>query len=74
MQDIKREMKTRARLAKGLTNALSCDVEYINSDVDNYDIICMNESIAEAKNTLQKLLDNITELEYLLYLIKKKGS
>lgn len=74
MNDIKREMKTRARLAKGLSNALTSDVEYICSDVDSYDVICMDSSIREAKDTLQKLVDNLTELEYLLYLIKREES
>lgn len=74
MNDIKREMKTRARLAKGLSNALTSDVEYICSDVDSYDVICMDASIREAKDTLQKLVDNLTELEYLLYLIKREES
>lgn len=71
MTDIRKEMKDRARLARGLANALGYDVDYIYSDVENLDLLCMNESIRETKDTLQKLMDNVTELEYLLYLAKR---
>jgi hypothetical protein len=72
MCDIKREMKVRARLTKGLANALQSDADYIYSDVYNFDILCMNESLKEAKETLQKITANIAELEYLLDLTKKE--
>ena len=71
MTDIRKEMRERARLARGLANALGYDVEYVHTDVENFDLICMNESIRETKDTLQKLIDNVTELEYLLYLTKE---
>lgn len=74
MTDIKKEMLDRARLSRGLANALGYDVEYIYSDVKTLDFICMTESIRETKETLQKLIDNVTELEYLLYLIKSDSS
>lgn len=74
MTDIKKEMLDRARLSRGLANALGYDMEYIYSDVKTLDFICMNESIREAKETLQKLIDNVTEIEYLLYLIKSGDS
>lgn len=74
MCDIKREMKQRARLARGLVNALGHDVEYVYSDVENFDLICMDESIRETKDTLEKLIDNVKELEYLLYLTRQEGS
>ena len=74
MCDIKKEMRERARLARGLANALGYDVDYIYSDVENYDLICMSESIRETKETIQKLIDNVMELEYLLYLIKKEDA
>lgn len=73
MCDIKREMKVRARLAKGLVNALQSDAEYIYSDVHNFDVLCMNESIREAKETLKRITANIAELEYLLELTKKES-
>lgn len=74
MSDVKKEMKDRARLARGLANALGYDVEYVYTDVENFDLICMTESIRETRDTLQKLVDNMKELEYLLYLVKKQES
>lgn len=74
MTDIKKEMLDRARLSRGLANALGYDVEYIYSDVKTLDFICMTESIRETKETLQRLVDNVTELEYLLYLLKSDDS
>ena len=74
MCDIKREMRQRVRLARGLANALGHDVDYIHSDVESFDLMCMDESIRETKRTLEKLVDNITELEYLLYLTRQSSS
>lgn len=73
MCDIKREMKVRARLTKGLANALQSDADYIYTDVHNFDVLCMSESLKEAKDTLQKMIANIAELEYLLELTKKES-
>lgn len=74
MQEIKMEMKKRAKLNQGLVNRLAYDAECIFTDVSNFDIICMNESIESSKNTLEKLFDSIVELEYLLYLVKDNSS
>lgn len=67
MNDIRREMQTRARLSYGLLNVLKDDVECINIDTDNNDLVSLTESIIEMKITLQKMVDNITELEYIVY-------
>ena len=72
MSDIKKEMRDRARLARGLVNALKCDVDYICTDVKAYDIVCLEESLREAKDTTQRLVDNLKEIEYLLYLMRQK--
>jgi hypothetical protein len=71
MNDVKKEMKDRARLVKGLVNALKYDVDYILTDVKNYDVICLDESLREAKDTVQRLTDNLKEIEYLLYLMRQ---
>ena len=71
MNNVKKEMKDRARLAKGLVSALKYDVDYIFSDVKNYDVICLEESLREASDTTQRLIDNLKEIEYLLYLLKQ---
>lgn len=74
MCDVKREIKERARLARVLANALGHDAEYLYSDADTYDLMCLGESIRETKETIQKMIDNVMELEYLVYLIKKEES
>jgi hypothetical protein len=74
MTTIKKEMRERAWLLRGLVNSLKYDADYIYSDVENYDVVCMGESIKDAKETIQSLVDNVTELEYLLYLLKQNGS
>ena len=74
MNDIKKEMKERARLARGLTNALGYDIDNVFMDVTEYDIFCMTESIRETQDTLHKLTENINELEHLLNIIKRDWS
>lgn len=74
MHEIKRGLKARARLLRGLANVLQVDADYIWSDSNNSEILCLNESIKEAKTTLQQITDCLTELEYLLYLMKREES
>lgn len=74
MKNIKREVKARARLLRGLVNVFQLDADYIWSDSNNYDAACLNESVQEAKITLQQITDSLTELEYLLYLIRREES
>ena len=62
------ELKIRARLARGLLNVLKDDVDVIQLDVDNYDLISLETSIHETRETLQKIADNLKELEYVIYL------
>lgn len=68
----KHKMKKRARIATGLVNILRDDVENIRSDANVFDLISLEESIRDAKTTLQMLNDHIMEIEYLLYLINSK--
>lgn len=71
MTEIKMVMKNRARLIKGLVNVLQSDAEYICSDADDFDLIALGEAIPEVKDTIQRLSDNVAELEYALYLSRK---
>ena len=71
MTEIKMVMKNRARLIKGLVNVLQSDAEYICADADDFDLISLGEAIPELKETVEKLTDNIAELEYALYLSRK---
>lgn len=71
MCDIRKNLRDRARDVRGLANALTYDADCLVKDIDNYDWICLGESIHETKVTLQQFIDHLTELEYCLYLIKR---
>jgi hypothetical protein len=72
--ELKKEMRTRAQMIRGLINLLKDDADYICSDTDDFDLIGLGESIREAKETVQTLIDHIMELEYSLYLTKNEES
>ena len=71
MCNIRKDLRDRARMMKGLANALGYDAEYVYLDIENFDLICLGESMREAAETLQKLTDNLKEIEYLVHLIQK---
>ena len=73
-RNVKTEVITRARLTRGLLNLLKDDIDVINMDADNYDLMTIGESICEAKDTIQKMIDNIMDLEYLVYTVKSDDS
>ena len=73
-QDIRTNMKKRARIACGMVNLLRDDVEYLRADANDFDILCLEESIKDTKATLQMIADHVTEIEYLLYLFNSKES
>lgn len=64
-------MQIRARLSYGLLNVLKDDIDCINIDTDNNDLVSLTESIIETKITLQKMVDDITELEHIVYLSRR---
>lgn len=65
------KMRSKARLAKGLMNILQDDIDRVVNDVDDCDIVNMKDSIQDAKGTLQCMIDNLVELEYTMYLVKR---
>lgn len=73
-QDIKLNMKKRARVAAGMVNLLQDDIDYLRADADDFDVLCLEESIKDTKATLQMLSDHITEIEYLLYLFNSNST
>ena len=73
-QEIKLNMKKRARIASGIVNLLRDDVEHIKADTNDFDLICLEESLKDIKDTLRMLTDNITEIEYMLYLVNSSDS
>lgn len=68
------ELRTRARKLKGLMNLLADDIYHLNADAEVYDLMCLVESIHDAKETLQMFTDGIVELEYALYLASQRQS
>lgn len=71
-KDIKLKMRKRARIASGIVNLLQDDVDHLRTDTNDFDLVCLAESIKDTKATLQMLIDNVTEIEYMLYLINSK--
>lgn len=72
--EIKKEMRTRAELIRGLVNVLTEDAKYICVDAKDFDLIGLGESVREIKDTVDSLRDNVKELEYALYMAKRGGS
>lgn len=73
-QELRVEMRQKARRLKGLLNLLTDDIYHMNADASDFDLLCLEESINDAKSTLQMFTDGITELEYTLYLSNQKRS
>ena len=73
-QELRVEMRQRARRLKGLLNLLTDDIYHVNADAGDFDLICLGESLNDTKNTLQMLIDSTAELEYTLYLSNQKYS
>lgn len=71
-QELRIEMRQRARRLKGLLNLLTDDIYHVNADASDYDLLCLSESLNDTKNTLQMLIDSAAELEYTLYLSNRE--
>ena len=74
VRELRIEMRQKARRLRGLLNLLTDDIYHVNTDAKDFDLLCLNESINDTKNTLQMLVDGTTELEYILYLSNKEHS
>ena len=68
---IRNEIKARSRLARGLLNILKDDIDMLNIDADNLNLISIEESIKETKDTLYDIMDNINEIEYAVASLKE---
>ena len=73
-RNIKMDMKKRARIAMGILNLLRDDINQVRVDANDFDMVCLAESVRDAKLTLQMLVDNVTEIEYMLYLAKTNNA
>lgn len=68
------ELRTKARNLKGLLNLLVDDIYHLNADAEDYDLMCLVESIRDTKETLRMFTDGVVELEYALYLASQRQS
>ena len=73
-RELRINMRKQARRLRGLLNLLTDDIYHVNADAEDYDLVCLTESISDVKETLQLFTDGITELEYSLYLSKQERS
>lgn len=73
IRDVKVEMRKRARVAMGMVDLLKDDIVQIRADANDFDLICLEESLKDAKSTLQMLTDSITEIEYMAYLYNSRN-
>ena len=71
-RNYKYDIRKRARIALGMTTLLQDDLNHIRADANDFDLLCLEESVKDAKSTLQMLIDNMTEIEYMLYLVKSR--
>ena len=60
---IRNEIKARARLTRGLLNILTDDIDMLNIDADNLNLISIEESIKETKDTLVDIMENLYAME-----------
>lgn len=72
-KNIKHDMRKRARILTGMLNLLRDDVDQVMLDSNEFDIICLEESLRDIRTTLQMFVDNVAEMEYMLYLLKNKN-
>lgn len=70
----KLEMTKKAHMIKGLVNILVDDAMYLCADAKDFDLIGLGVSIEETKDTIQRVVDHLAELEYAVYLSKQNGA
>lgn len=73
-KDLKNDMRKRARACLGLTDLIRDDIIQLRADLHDFDILCLEESLKDTKATIQMFIDNVTEIEYMLYLLKARDS
>ena len=72
--NLKLEMSKRSRVLCGLLNVLRDDVDQVRLSTNIFDSMCIEETLKDTRTTLQMIDDNLTELEYYLYLAKNNNS
>ena len=69
-RELKMVMRSKARLARGLSYLLKDDADQIYSDIDSLDVVSLEEAVRDIRRTTQQLTEAITDLDYYLYLVK----
>ena len=70
----KHEIRSKARIAYGLADVLRYDTGNIVSDANECHMDILIDTVLDTKQTLQNLVDLVTEIEYILYLETFKES
>lgn len=73
-KDLKNDMRKRARTCLGLAELIKDDVIQLRADLNDFDMDCLEEAMKDTKSTLQMFIDNITEIEYMMYLMRSRMS
>lgn len=73
-RELRIAMRKKARQVRGILNLLTDDIYHLKTDSDDYDLVCLEESLRDTKDTIQMLIDAVMELEYDLYLARKDPS
>jgi len=72
--ELRLKMKKHSRVSRGLHNILRDDLELIRMDIEDYNLLSLDDSIKEVRDTLRRLNDCIEALEYVLYLASQRES
>lgn len=68
---VRNEIKARARLTRGLLNILKDDIDMLNMDADTLNLISIEESIKETKDTLVDIMENLYAMEDAVITLKE---
>ena len=71
--EIKSKLRSKARLLRGFMSILEDDITRVHSDIEDCEVVSLEESIQDSKETLQCLIDTVVELEYAIYVSKREA-
>lgn len=64
----KREIQNKTRLAHCLVDILEYDIDNLKNDAHECNPDELTKTLQETKETMQNLIDIVTEIEYVIYL------
>ena len=71
--ETKSKLRSKARLLRGFMSILEDDITRVHSDIEDCEMVSLEESIQDSKETLQCLIDTVVELEYAIYVSKREA-